>query len=283
MAKTKKSSKKKTITKTTVTTVTTTTTEIDKSLDTHYLLVLDRSGSMQGCWNSTIEGLNEQLGTIRGLDKKYPEQRYFLTLVAFDNEIETIVDDMPIAEVEDFKGDEFPPRGMTSLHDAIGISVTNLKATIAKKDKENDNISTALVVIMTDGHENNSKEHNSKSIKEMIDELNETDAWTFSYMGANQDAVLTASNFGIGAGNAINYASTAKGASVAYDTLSRGIMSRANNNSRLYNMSVSATGGASLGSMNLDNTSFLADVVEGDTIGEDDSNAKEYNSSEDKA
>ena len=48
MAKNKKSSKKKTTTKTTTTVVTTTTTEVDKSLDTHYLLVLDRSGSMQG-------------------------------------------------------------------------------------------------------------------------------------------------------------------------------------------------------------------------------------------
>jgi uncharacterized protein YegL len=268
MSKNKKSSKKKTTTKTTTTIVTTTTTTVDKSLDTHYLLVLDRSGSMQSCWNSTIEGLNEQLGTIRGLDESYPEQRYFLTLVAFDNQVETIVEDMPISEVEDFDGTEFPPRGMTSLHDAMGISITNLKAKIAKKNKESDSISTALVVVMTDGHENNSKEHDSKSIKTLIDELNETDAWTFSYMGANQDAVLTASSFGISAGNSLNYASTTRGATVAYNTLTKGIKSRAAVSNMSYSASA-ALGDVTLDSMNVSNDSFFADVVDGDTISED--------------
>ncbi len=276
MGKNKKASKKKTTTKTTVTTVTT-TTDVDKSLDTHYLLVLDRSGSMSSCWDATISGLNEQLGTIRGLDEKYPEQRYFLTLVAFDNEVETIIEDTPILDVSDFDGTEFPPRGMTSLHDAMGISISNLKTKIAKKDKESDSISTALVVVMTDGHENNSKEHNAKSIKDLVDELNGTDAWTFSYMGANQNAVLTAKNFGISAGNSVTYTSTARGASTAYDTLSRGITSRAAHSNASYTSAVSL-GNVSLDSMNMDNNNFFSSVVEGDTIGEDDSNAKESDS-----
>jgi len=273
--KEKKSSKKKTITTTTTTTVVTTTTTVDKSLDTHYLLVLDRSGSMSSCWNSTISGLNEQLGTIRHLEEKYPEQRYFVSLVVFDTEIDTIMENKPISEVKDFDGTEFRPRGGTALHDAIGVGISNLRTYLDKKDKDSDSISTALVVIMTDGEENSSKEHNANTIKKLIDELNETDAWTFSYMGANQDAVLTASSFGIGAGNSLNYASTTAGASVAYDALTRGIESRANNNSRLYSMSVNATGSVSLDSMNLSNDTFLSDVVEGNTIGENLSNVKD--------
>lgn len=272
--KKEKKSSKKTTTTTTTTTVVTTTTIVDKSLDTHYLLVLDRSGSMQSCWNSTINGLNEQLGTIRALNKQYPEQRYFLTLVAFDSEIETIVDDKPIDEVKDFDGTEFPPRGMTALHDAMGISITNLKAKISNKDKDSNSISTALVVVMTDGDENHSKEHNSKSIKKLIDELNETDAWTFSYMGANQNAVLTAGGFGISAGNALNYASTTAGASVAYDTLTRGISSRAKVSNISYTTSASI-GAVTLDSLSLSNDTFLSDVVDGNTIGEDLSNLKD--------
>jgi len=279
MAKSKKSSKKTTTKKTTTTVVTTTTTTVDKNLDTHYLLVLDRSGSMRSCWNSTIEGLNEQLGTIRGLDEQFPEQRYFLTLVAFDDQIETIIEDAPISEVEDFDGTEFPPRGMTSLHDAMGTSIANLKAKIANKNKEDDSISTALVVVMTDGHENSSKEYGSESIKKLVDELNETDAWTFSYMGANQDAVLTAKGFGISAGNSINYASTASGASAAYHTLTKGIKSRAAMSNVSYTASVSA-GDVSLETMNMDNNTFFSSVVDGDTITEDSTDSKE---SEDNA
>jgi uncharacterized protein YegL len=271
----KKSSKKVTVTTTTTTTVVTTT--VEKNLDTHYLLVLDRSGSMSSCWKSTIEGLNEQLGTIRGLNEKFPEQRYFLTLVAFDNEIETVVDDMPIEDVKDFDGTEFPPRGMTSLHDAMGISIYNLKNKLEKKNKESENISTALVVIMTDGHENASKEYNSNSIKKLVDELNSTDAWTFSYMGANQNAVLTASSFGISAGNAITYASTASGANVAYNTLTKGIRSRAAVSNMAYCASA-ALGEVSLDSLNLDNATFFSSVVDGNTIGEDMSNVKDSDS-----
>lgn len=264
MAKEKKSSKKTT---TTITTTVVTTTTVDKNLDTHYLLVLDRSGSMSSCWNSTISGLNEQLGTIRHLEEKYPEQRYFVSLVVFDTEIDTIMENKPISEVEDFDGTEFGPRGGTALHDAIGVGISNLKSQLSKKDKESDSISTALVVIMTDGEENSSREHGAESIKKIIGELEKTGAWTFSYMGANQDAVLTASRFGISSGNAINYSSTMRGASAAYETLSKGIISRANNNSRLYNVSASL-GDVTLGSMAMDNSVFFSSVVEGDTIEE---------------
>jgi hypothetical protein len=289
MAKSKKSSKK-TTKKTTTTVVTTTTTTIDKNLDTHYLLVLDRSGSMQGCWNSTIEGLNEQLGTIRGLEEKYPEQRYFITLVAFDSEIETIIEDKSISEVDNFDGTEFPPRGMTSLHDAMGVSVSDLKIRLDKKNKESDSISTALVVIMTDGGENHSKEYRGQDgkdrLKKMIDGLEETGAWTFSFMGANQDAVLTAGGFGIAAGNSVTYASTARGASAAYTTLDSAISNRANANSRAYTASLLDSGTVGLttfSKLSANRDAFMSEVVEGDEIGEDTSNLKEDKSSEDKA
>lgn len=281
--KKRKKSSKKTITTTTTTTVVTTTTTVDKSLDTHYLLVLDRSGSMSSCWNSTINGLNEQLGTIRRLEKEYPEQKYFITLVAFDDKIETIIEDMPISDVKDFDGTEFPPRGMTALHDAMGISITNLKAKLDKKDKKSNSISTALVVVMTDGDENHSREYNSDSVKKLINELDATDSWTFSYMGANQDAVLTAKSFGIVAGNSVNYSSTTSGAYSASATLSNAIQARAFSSSMSYANAVASGTEVTLDSLNLDNYNFLSEVVDGDTIGEDLSNIKGFKLNVDKA
>lgn len=274
--KTKKTlSPKKKVTTTTTTVVTTITTEVEKNLDTHYLLILDRSGSMQSCWNSTIDGLNEQLGAIRALDEKYPEQRYFLTLVAFDDNIETIIEDKPISEVKDFTGNEFPPRGMTALHDAMGISISNLKARLEKNVEENS-IPTALVVIMTDGGENSSKEHTSNSIKNLIDDLDKTGAWTFSYMGANQDAVLTASHFGISAGNSVTYSSTSSGATMAYATLNSAVSARAAATSASYTNSL-IFGDVSIDTLKLSNDNFFSNVVDGTVIGEDDSNIKDEN------
>ncbi len=275
--KNKKKTSTKKITTTTTTTVVTTTTELNKSLDTHYLLVLDRSGSMSNCWQSTIDGLNEQLALIRGLEEKYPEQRYFVSLVVFDSEIETILEDAPITEVKNFDGTEFPPRYTTALHDAMGMGISNLKATITNKNKENDSISTAIVVIMTDGGENASREHNSDSIKKTIEGLEKTGAWTFSFMGANQDAILAAKNFGIGAGNSITYTSSSKGAKTAFDTLNRAFAAKAGMSNMAYTNSVASTGTVSLNSLQMDNSNFLSEVVDGDTLGEDDSNIKNKN------
>jgi len=282
--KKKTSAKKTTKTTTTTTTTVTTTTEVDKNLDTHYLLVLDRSGSMSSCWDATIEGLNEQLGTIRGLEKKYKEQRYFVSLVVFDSEVETILEDVPVSEVEDFEGNEFPPRGLTALHDAMGIGISNLKANLKKKDKDSNSISTALVVIMTDGGENASRENNAISIKEMIDELEGTKAWTFSFMGANQDSVLTARNLGIRAGNTVNYSSTATGANVASKTLSRAFAARGASSNIAYMNTSSYCGGSNvtLDAMDLETDTFLSDVVEGNTIGEDESKSKGKKDKKDK-
>jgi uncharacterized protein YegL len=284
--KNKKTSAKKTTTTTTTTTTTvvTTTTTVDKSLDTHYLLILDRSGSMSSCWASTIRGLNEQLGTIRHLEEKYPEQRYFVSLVVFDTEIDTIMENRPISEVNDFDGTEFRPRGGTALHDAMGVGISNLRTYLDKKNKESESISTALVVVMTDGEENSSREYNCDSIKKVITELENTGAWTFSYMGANQDAVLTASRFGISAGNSITYSSTSAGASAASTTLARGIMNRAKMSNVAYAASADM-GDITLESLsvnNMTNNTFFSSVVDGNTIGEDLSNVKDTEDTEEK-
>lgn len=268
--KSKKSSVKKTVV-TTTTTTTTTTTEVDKIIDTHYLLILDRSGSMQSCWNSTIEGLNEQIGAIRKLDEKYPEQKYYVSLVVFDDVIETVFENKPVEDVEEFDGTEFPPNGLTSLNDAMGYGISQLKTTLKNKAKK-DILTTALVVVMTDGGENSSKEYKGDEgkakIKKMIDALEEDGSWTFSFMGANQDAVLTARGFGISGSNSITYASTNRGAKTAFDTLTSAINAKASFTNTAY-VNASATGSISLDSLNLDNTRFFSSVVDGDTIGED--------------
>ena len=108
----------------------------------------------------------------------------------------------------------------------------------------------------------------------VIGELEESGAWTFSYMGANQDAVLTASRFGISAGNSINYSSTSAGASAASQTLTRALRAKAQMSNVAYMASVSV-GDVSLDTMNLSNNTFFSDVVDGNVIGEDLSNLKD--------
>jgi hypothetical protein len=104
-----------------------------------------------------------------------------LTLVTFDGgtsrpDVRTIIDCVPIVEVEDFK--EYWPTGNTPLYDAMGQSLTDLKQRI-----QGDADATGVVTVLTDGLENASHEWNAGMVRKLIDELKEL-GWSFSYMGS---------------------------------------------------------------------------------------------------
>ena len=68
----------------------------------------------------------------------------------------------------------------------------------------------------------------------MVEELDKSENWTFTFMGANIDTITSAKNIGINTNN-VNFASTSRGITMVYDTLSESMESRAvNMNSRTY-------------------------------------------------
>ncbi len=77
-----------------------------------------------------------------------------------------------------------------------------------------------MFVIMTDGQENASHIYTSDRVKAMIEHEKEKYGWEFFFIGANIDAVETASRFGINEDRATNYIADSKGTEVAYDTFS---------------------------------------------------------------
>lgn len=68
--------------------------------------------------------------------------------------------------------------------------------------------------IITDGEENASREFNGNSIANLIARLNDTDKWTFSYLGASPDLVEVAKKLNIPHGNIINYSPTPDGLNI---------------------------------------------------------------------
>ena len=67
-----------------------------------------------------------------------------------------------------------------------GKPVTNVK--LEKEVGDND---IALVTVITDGYENASREYSGKMIQDMVKRL-DAKGWVFTYIGANQDAMLEA-------------------------------------------------------------------------------------------
>ena len=83
----------------------------------------------------------------------------------------------------------------------MGQTLTQLE----KVATENDLV---LVTIITDGYENSSREYDIEKINKLIKRLDEKD-WVFTYIGANQDAILEARKIGIN--NAMNYDADERG------------------------------------------------------------------------
>ena len=104
-----------------------------------------------------------------------------MTLCLFDDRFETVYEKVPIEEVPVLTEDTFVPRGGTSLLDAMGQ--------VLKMQLSDD----AMVIILTDGEENSSRTYTSAHVNDLVN----LKPWKFVYLGANQDAVLAASELGI--------------------------------------------------------------------------------------
>lgn len=166
------------------------------------LLVLDESGSMSSIEKQAVDSVNETLQSVRAAQKKYEDQEHFVSFVTFNSDgIKTILDRVEAQRAEDITPAQFNPDSCTPLYDAIGISVNELKKSVAENDK-------VLVTIITDGYENASKEYNKASVKALTEKLGK-EGWTFAYIGANQDAMAVSHDLGIK--NAMNFQATVCG------------------------------------------------------------------------
>ena len=150
-------------------------------------VALDRSGSMSGeRWTHAIDSINDY---INGLKKEKIEGT--VTVVAFDYgqsmRLDTIVDDQSIAYYESMKHDIISPSGMTPLYDAA--------AHVMDLALEN-NAKRTVVVIMTDGEENSSKEYTQAKIKDKV-KLLEKLKWEVIFLGANFDVTRYTAGSGL--------------------------------------------------------------------------------------
>ena len=104
----------------------------------------------------------------------------------------------------------FVPRGSTALFDAQGRTIVELGRELAALP-EHERPSKVIVVTLTDGLENASKQYNLQQIGEMIKEQRDKYSWDFVFLGANQDAVATAAAMSIPLPSAMSYSTSKAG------------------------------------------------------------------------
>lgn len=207
---------------------------------THVTILLDRSGSMDSVHEKTVEGLNSFLDTQRGV-----EGECTVTLIQFDHhhgklDLDPIIDAKPVKFCKDIRPADYQPRGNTPLHDAMASTIRST-GKFLRDMSEAKRPAKVVFCVITDGLENASKEHNAEAVADMVKQQTEKYKWEFVFVGANQNAILTARNIGIDANNALNYAANDAGTVKLYASIGSNLRS-----ARM----VARAGGQSVNSMN---------------------------------
>ncbi len=148
----------------------------------HNLIILDESGSMTSIQDTTIQGFNEIVQTIHGIEKMHPDQEHFISFISFNGlgiKVNNFID--PVKNLNELNTSQYNPAAMTPLYDAMGFGLNKLK-----RELVNQNNYRVLVTILSDGDENDSKEFSGQDIKKMVEEL-KMNGWTFTYIGTDHD------------------------------------------------------------------------------------------------
>jgi len=142
-------------------------------------------------------------------------------LYDFNTTVDQIYETYPVADAPELTDENYKPRGRTALHDAIARAVDETGEEIATVDQaeQPDNV---IIVVLTDGKENAS-ETPKDAVRGRIETRQEADGWEFLFIGANQDAVLTAEGMGIEQDRSLTMAHDGEGTRDAYKSTSETI------------------------------------------------------------
>ena len=149
-------------------------------------LVLDRSGSMASIRDDTIGSVNTFIQ-----EQKDIGDNATLTLVLFNDKEEIVINNKPIAEVEELTRDVYRVGSSTSLLDAIGNTID-----LASR-RSNENGHRVFIAVLTDGEENTSSKFTKEEVKKLVDDNNNDPKWEILFLGASLESIEESQSLGI--------------------------------------------------------------------------------------
>lgn len=145
-------------------------------------ILLDRTGSMSNIWDEALSSVNAYADSFAadapGAEIAGADIKTAVTVAVFDYQdgmqFDVLRDKVDPQSWKTITNDEANPRGMTPLFDAIGRIITRAEA---------DNPEKAVIVIMTDGLENSSREFTKQGAKAALDRA-QARGWEVVFLGA---------------------------------------------------------------------------------------------------
>lgn len=167
------------------------------------LIIIDASGSMQSKVEEVKGGLKILFTDIQkdaNKDQKKVKTNTIVVDFSSPGDFNTLINSKDSLTLDGSIADNYVPRGMTALFDAIhngfGLVPTKQKA--------------VFVSILTDGEENSSREATAQSIKDLI-EKKRKEGWTITFMGTTEASIEKAKSLGIAGGNTLKFKDSKKG------------------------------------------------------------------------
>ncbi|WP_419838013.1 vWA domain-containing protein [Candidatus Poriferisodalis sp.] len=185
-------------------------------------ILLDRSGSMSGLEAAVVKGVNRFIA-----EQAAEPGSCRLTVAQFDSEapFEVLVDDVSVHKADPHVLEQYEPRGLTPLFDAVGRLIGCADRRVKQRRKAGKKPEDQTVVIWTDGYENASTDYSAADIHELIGKRREQ-GWAFVFMGANQDSYAESARLGVDQRNVQNYEASDEGVGEAFASVSRAYSQR---------------------------------------------------------
>jgi Mg-chelatase subunit ChlD len=174
------------------------------------VLVVDRSGSMESIRTDMEGGIKALIH-----DQSKEKGTLLVTLAQFDDHYELLAEGIPAAELLPYR---LVPRGSTALLDALGRTISEVRARIEALEV-GERPGHIIFAVITDGEENASREWSHlqimDTVKARIDE-----GWSFTFLGANQDAIREGGRMGVSAQSSLNFEASSSGTREAVQSMS---------------------------------------------------------------
>jgi hypothetical protein len=192
---------------------------------THLTLVVDRSGSMNSIRTDAQGGINSLIA-----DQKTVAGQCTVSLCEFNDSYNRVFGPVHIQHAPEYV---LVPSGSTALLDAVHRAIIET-GSFLRDLPEDERPSQVKLIVVTDGHENSSREATAEMVRNSIKHQEDVYNWEFIYIGAAASTFADASRFGFN--NSTRYVPTAKGVGTMYGQITNSLR-----NARLNNVAVAST------------------------------------------
>ena len=156
----------------------------------HVCFVVDSSGSM----TSSIDDVKGGFKRIIEEQKANTKGECAVSYFDFNSEVTEVYRGKDVKEINSEL--DYIPAGMTALMDGVGIAIDTIGKWLNSMP-EDEKPEQNMIVIITDGGENFSKEYSASRVREMIKHQQDKYSWNFVFLGADLNNVKDAIDLGI--------------------------------------------------------------------------------------